>query len=168
MKLREILLLSATLSLMVYCSYTNVQHQRDLEYMTRDLNNTMLIVQQQQKKIDDLTLENKTLRKELDSIVAIGDCKITHYCTDPNCKICGGGGKTASGTQVREGVVAVDPKVIPLGSTVYIDGKQYVAEDTGGWIKGNKVDIVVAGGHQEALSRGTYYREVYIKKKEVN
>ena len=168
MKIREIILVSATLTLMVYCACNNIQHQRQVEYMTKDLNDTMLVVQQQQKKIEDLELENKTLRNDLNNIYAIGDCRITHYCMDPNCKICGGGGNTASGTPIREGVVAVDPRVIPLGSTVIIDGKEYKAEDTGGWIKGKKIDIAVAGGHNEALSRGSYYREVYIKKKEVN
>lgn len=59
-----------------------------------------------------------------------------------------GYGITASGTKARPGVVAVDPKVIPLGTKLYIqslDGtKDYgfaVAEDTGGAIKGNKIDL---------------------------
>ncbi|MGN1116595.1 MAG: 3D domain-containing protein [Candidatus Ornithomonoglobus sp.] len=60
----------------------------------------------------------------------------------------GGYSCTALGTQLRKGVVAVDPSVIPLGSKLYVvsaDGK-YVygeasAEDTGGAIKGNKIDL---------------------------
>ncbi|MCK9443365.1 MAG: 3D domain-containing protein [Tissierellaceae bacterium] len=59
-----------------------------------------------------------------------------------------GYGITASGTKARPGVVAVDPRVIPLGTKLYIqslDGsKDYgfaIAEDTGGAIKGNKVDL---------------------------
>ncbi len=56
------------------------------------------------------------------------------------------GDKTFLGTQIRPGIVAVDPDVIPLGSRIYIqypDGKgEYaVAEDTGGAIKGNRIDI---------------------------
>lgn len=56
------------------------------------------------------------------------------------------GDKTHMGTQVRPGVIAVDPKIIPLGSQVmikYPDGtKEYaVAEDTGGAIKGHRIDI---------------------------
>ncbi len=57
-------------------------------------------------------------------------------------------GITATGTFAKPGTVAVDPRVIPLGTKMYIvsaDGK-YVygyctAEDTGGAIKGNKVDL---------------------------
>ena len=57
-------------------------------------------------------------------------------------------GITRSGTQVRPGVVAVDPKVIPLGTKLYVkslDGSADYgfasAEDTGGAIKGNKIDL---------------------------
>jgi uncharacterized protein YabE (DUF348 family) len=57
-------------------------------------------------------------------------------------------GITRSGTRVRPGVVAVDPKVIPLGTKLYIkslDGRPDYgfasAEDTGGAIKGNKIDL---------------------------
>lgn len=53
-----------------------------------------------------------------------------------------GGGRTAMGTKARVGEIAVDPKVIPLGSRVYIEGVgARIAEDTGGNIKGNTIDI---------------------------
>ncbi|MGQ8875640.1 ubiquitin-like domain-containing protein [Paenibacillus sp. TSA_86.1] len=53
------------------------------------------------------------------------------------------GTKTASGTRVTEGrTIAVDPKVIPIGWWVYIEGLGFRrAEDTGGAIKGNKIDV---------------------------
>lgn len=57
-------------------------------------------------------------------------------------------GLTASGTKARPGVVAVDPKVIPLGTKLYIESLDgtpdygyAIAEDTGGAIKGNKIDL---------------------------
>lgn len=49
---------------------------------------------------------------------------------------------TATGTLCRHGVIATDPFVIPLGTRVYIPGYGYaVAEDTGGAIVGNKIDV---------------------------
>jgi len=58
------------------------------------------------------------------------------------------GNLTYMGTQVRPGVIAVDPRVIPLGTRVYIEfadgrGMYAVAEDTGGAIKGNRIDIAM-------------------------
>ncbi len=58
------------------------------------------------------------------------------------------GGITAMGTPTRQGAIAVDPRVIPLGSRVFVitdDGSVVygfaVAQDTGGDIKGNTVDL---------------------------
>lgn len=60
------------------------------------------------------------------------------------CKGCSGTTKT--GINLRENpdlkVIAVDPKVIPLGTKVFVEGYGYaVAGDTGGAIKGNKIDV---------------------------
>jgi uncharacterized protein YabE (DUF348 family) len=53
-----------------------------------------------------------------------------------------GGGSTATGTTVRKGTVAVDPRLIPLGTSMYIPGYGYgVAEDTGGAVIGNIIDL---------------------------
>lgn len=54
-----------------------------------------------------------------------------------------GGGITATGTRARWGVIAVDPRVIPYGTKVYIPqfNMTFTAEDCGGGIKGNKIDI---------------------------
>ena len=49
---------------------------------------------------------------------------------------------TASGMKSGRGVVAVDPKVIPLGSKLYVEDYGYaIAGDTGGAIKGNRIDV---------------------------
>lgn len=65
----------------------------------------------------------------------------TAYTSDPSEN--GGYSTTAMGTAIRYGVAAVDPNVIPLGTRLYIEGYGYArAEDTGGAIKGNKIDLV--------------------------
>lgn len=49
---------------------------------------------------------------------------------------------TATGKEIKEGMVAVDPGVIPLGTEIEIkDIGTFIAEDTGGKIKGNRIDI---------------------------
>lgn len=49
---------------------------------------------------------------------------------------------TATGKEIKEGMIAVDPKIIPLGTRIEIkDTGTFVAEDTGSKIKGNRVDI---------------------------
>lgn len=59
---------------------------------------------------------------------------------DGNCSGCRG--LTASGTPVKHGVCAVDPNVIPLGTLFYIPGYgQCRAEDKGGAIRGNRIDL---------------------------
>lgn len=51
-------------------------------------------------------------------------------------------GQTASGLKPQVGVVAVDPRVIPLGTKLYIEGYgEAIAGDTGGAIKGHKIDL---------------------------
>lgn len=51
-------------------------------------------------------------------------------------------GRTATGLQMRHGIVAVDPRVIDLGSKVYVPGYGVgLAGDTGGAIKGNRIDL---------------------------
>lgn len=79
-----------------------------------------------------------------------------------------GYGITFSGTKARPGVIAVDPRVIPLGSKVYvesIDGTSdygfAIAEDTGGAIKGNRVDIFI-GHRPSALRYGRRGVRVYV------
>lgn len=76
------------------------------------------------------------------------------------------GDKTFMGTTVRPGVIAVDPNIIPLGSRVYIEypdgtGHYAVAEDTGGAIKGNRIDIAMNSVGQ-AYDFGIQNVKVYV------
>lgn len=74
----------------------------------------------------------------------IGNFKLTAYC--PCYKCSGGyGSNTATGVRAQEGVtIAVDPRIIPYGTKVYIENVGYrIAQDCGGAIKGKKIDIYV-------------------------
>lgn len=59
--------------------------------------------------------------------------------------------------------IAVDPKLIRLGSKVRMSGKEYIAEDTGGAIKGKRIDLFV-GSHSEAMKFGKKLIEIYVEK----
>ena len=60
--------------------------------------------------------------------------------------------------------IAVDPRVIPLGSKVYVEGYGYaLAVDTGGDIKGNRIDLFMLS-EDEAMTWGRQPVRVYILK----
>ena len=93
---------------------------------------------------------------------ALGNFKLTFYCA---CELCSGGygNSTATGTTCTEGrTIAVDPSVIPLGSEVFIEGfGSFIAEDTGGAIKKNKIDIYL-NDHYRCYSLGVANANVYV------
>ena len=96
------------------------------------------------------------------SLTYMGVFRITHYCDCPKC--CGpySGGPTASGTMpTTNRTIAVDPSQIPYGTKVVINGQVYVAEDCGGAIKTNCIDIYVATC-EEGDALGMYYTDVYV------
>jgi 3D (Asp-Asp-Asp) domain-containing protein len=75
---------------------------------------------------------------------------------------CGGcGGMTALGRRAGKGIVAVDPRVIPIGTRLFIPGYGFaVAGDTGGDIVGNRIDLGF-DSWQEAMSFGRRDVKVY-------
>lgn len=93
----------------------------------------------------------------------LGSFRLSFYCTCEKCCGAYATGLTKSGTTVTEGrTIAVDPKVIPLGSRVYIDGYGvFIAEDVGSAIKENKIDIAVSN-HEQALKLGIDEATVYL------
>lgn len=98
----------------------------------------------------------------------LGEFKLTAYC--PCAKCCGkwANGITATGTTATEGrTIAVDPRVIPYGSSVTIyfaDGAShsYTAEDCGGAIKGNRIDVFF-DSHGAARAFGVQSAMVYVE-----
>lgn len=115
-------------------------------------------------------------------LIELGTVECTAYCPCHICchyKLkdgtwnCGGEGsekckemvanpKTSIGkTPKANHTVAVDPSVISYGTELYINGKIYIAEDCGGTVKGNKIDIYF-DSHEEAKSFGVKYAKVFI------
>lgn len=94
------------------------------------------------------------------------DVTITFYCCEEYPHICGtGNGITASGRRVTPYVsCAVDPDVIPLGSTVMLEHNGEMvylrADDTGAAVNGNHIDIAVPT-HDFALSLGIQTADIW-------
>ena len=108
---------------------------------------------------------------QVDAGYSIGSFSITYYSAYDGTQI----GITAGGTSMAGGniytsdgyrIIATDPSVIPLGTIVRVttsNGESFLAkaDDTGGAVKGNKIDIAVSSPNQAfALGRGTATIEI--------
>ena len=97
------------------------------------------------------------------TLINMGTCKITYYCACPECS---GpwGDLTATGTRCEEGrTVAVDPDVIAYGTKLLINGRVYTAEDCGGNVKGDHIDIYL-DDHDRTEKLGVDHTNVWIVK----
>jgi 3D (Asp-Asp-Asp) domain-containing protein/LysM repeat protein len=95
-----------------------------------------------------------------------GSKEITVKATAYTASCEGCSGTTATGLNIKdnpnEKVIAVDPSVIPLGSKVYVEGYgEATAADTGGAIKGNRIDIFIPS-EQDAINFGVKQVKVTI------
>lgn len=129
-------------------------------------------------KVENKTKSEKTEVNNEESIAkdekrSLGTFKLTAYCGCSKC--CGqyannrpvdeNGNEIVYGSigrVLRQGTsIAVDPNVIPYDTKVVINGHEYIAHDTGGAIKGNRIDVYFSN-HQEALNFGVQYKEVFV------
>lgn len=137
---------------------------------------------------DRVEISSEITRQPSDKVVSLGvkpkpgqapkyyskvlTCTATAY--DLSFESCGknpgdrGYGITATGTKAAYGTVAVDPRVIPLGSKLYIETSDgsfvygfATAEDTGGAIKGNKVDLFFPS-NADCMNFGRRSVKVYV------
>ena len=121
---------------------------------------TLLTVESEPETL--LQVEETVVQEEPEPEYITETFKLTAYCPCMQC--CGKtDGITASGTKATEGrTIAVDPDVIPFGTEVIINGHTYIAEDKGGAIKDNRIDVYF-DSHQDALEFGVQYADVLIK-----
>lgn len=111
---------------------------------------------------------------EVKEDIFLGNFMLTAYCSCYEC--CGeyalnrpvdsNGNEIVYGSigeVLTEGYsIAVDPNVIPYGTEVVIDGVMYKAQDCGGAIKGNEIDVYFAD-HKKAQEFAVQYKDVYLK-----
>ncbi len=134
----------------------------------------LIIAKESQPKIEDNILNNNLVSETAPVIEtpAIDDKKLVK--TTASTKATGAGasrgafsatayclkGRTAMGHGVRRGLIAADPRVLRLGSRVYVNAGPwsgtYLVSDTGTAIKGKKIDIWVPGcGEARKFGRRT-------------
>jgi len=147
------------------------------------------VVYEDGKEVSRHVVEEKILKQPINQILAVGTLnvvkasrgskmsyarklrvKATAYTADFNPQGVRDdpyAGRTASGTKARRNssgysTIAVDPSIIPLGTKVYVEGYGLaIAEDTGGAIKGNKIDLYM-NSYSEATDWGMQYVDLYI------
>lgn len=127
------------------------EHNETVVALTEDYNNALMAEREAEAK-------RKAEEAKRGRLVARMKC--TFYTGSPD----EGGSITALGTPVIPWyTVAVDTRVIPLGSKIRIEGYDgvFYCADTGGAIKGNIIDIAV-GSKSEANRLGVQYRNVYL------
>ncbi|MDR7074842.1 ubiquitin-like domain-containing protein [Fictibacillus barbaricus] len=140
------------------------------------------VVKENGKEVSRKLVTTKTLTESKDKIVAIGtkakpkpqpvvsrskapsnsgdrEIVVNSTAYTANCSGCSGVTATGFNLKANPGakVIAVDPSVIPLGSKVYVEGYGYaIASDTGGAIKGNRIDVFFSSQSQaESWGRKT-------------
>ena len=141
------------------CIYETKQHKNETTHKIEPNKEIKIVETETDREVDIQAVEP----------VSIGNFKLTGYCS---CSLCCGKWAYnrpdgvvygAIGEELKEGYsIAVDPDVIPYRTEVIIDGKTYKAQDCGGAIKGNRIDVYFED-HNDALEFGVQHKEVFIK-----
>lgn len=136
-----------------------ITYSKDGEEYERDLVSSETIPAENKKILRGTKIIWKTLDTTDGQIKYWKKMRVyaTHY--DSHCPGCDEW--TATGMKQGKGVIAVDPKVIPLRSKIYVPGYgMAIAGDTGGAIKGNIIDL----GFEDARTAGwnTKFIDIYL------
>jgi uncharacterized protein YabE (DUF348 family) len=138
------------------------------------------VTYQDGQKIGQEVVETKTIKKPVNEVVAQGTMQLAsrggsaekrgeRFEYSKSLRVSASaytytGNRTSTGTKPKVGTIAVDPSVIPLGSKLYVEGYGYGrAEDTGGAIKGNRIDLFMETERQ-CLNWGRRPVKVYVIK----
>lgn len=140
----------------------------ELDYETTETmaENTITTIETESNKEGDINQAAKP--------VSLGKFKLTAYCSCEKCcgKWANNRPKDKYGNEIVYGSIgerltadysiAVDPDVIPYGTEVIINNHTYKAQDCGGAINGNEIDVYF-DNHQKALNFGVQYAEVFVE-----
>ena len=130
-----ILSLVGTLVVFIYATGATMEQPETVENNSQNIiDNTVAI----NTNDDDTELVKKTSSVKAAGMVSRGAFNATAYCFS---------GRTAMGHGVRRGLIAADPRVLKMGSKIVVNAGSwsgtYLVSDTGGAIKGKRLDIWV-------------------------
>lgn len=169
-------IVSILLTIIVGWVYNDIGSKRTID-KTTETDKRITKEENRMIQTDNITIEteiNKGVDIQAIEPVSLGEFKLTAYCS---CSICCGkwaynrpidnnGNEIVYGSigeRLSEGYsIAVDPTVIPYRTEVIINGHTYKAQDCGGAIKGNRIDVYFED-HQAALNFGVQHVEVFVK-----
>lgn len=138
------------------------QNKSGCKYWWRGFYSCPSVFDSKMETMDGRAREERTIANAVETQTNTVEYLVTAYCGCVKC--CGKNDCiTATGTQATEGrTIAIDPSVIPYGTSVYIDGVgTRFAEDCGGSINGNRIDLYFES-HTDALNFGRQTKEVTI------
>lgn len=158
--IKMLIKLSIVLAIFIPVSYTimkiksNYQKIITENEVLQEYNDTLNeLVDQYESKLKELTTNGLKAQYMTFTVTAYDDCE--------QCQGIWVGHTSTGATPTPNRTIAVDPNLIPYGSLVIMDGVMYVAEDTGGSIKGNRLDVFV-GSHEEAVQFGKQEKEAIV------
>ena len=149
------------------------EHEKKITQETESDDVDFIVEETETVETEIVILEEELEEGVSDEKISLGEFKLTAYCSCEKC--CGIWAKNrpldengneivygASGAVLVAGrSVAVDPSVIPYGSEIEIGGDKYRADDCGGAIKGNRIDVYF-DDHQSALEFAVKKEEVFL------
>lgn len=162
-KARDIMLVTGLLSFLLYTGNSQSEACEPLPELIIEEEPIITLIEP--APVVELTTEEPEPEPQPE-LISLGEFKLTAYCSCEKC--CGKWAQNrpdgivygASGKELVPGYsIAVDPTVIPYGTTVIINEHEYEAMDCGGAIKDNRIDVYF-DNHTDALEFGVQYAEV--------
>jgi len=129
---------------------TRASMEEEKEKLEKDIAENQVLLDQlkgEEKEVQDILSEIKSRINAIQpsGMTLVGEWTLTataYYAFGSGGNDINGNGITATGLRARKGIVAVDPRVIPLGTKLFIPGYgEALAADTGGWIKNDRIDL---------------------------
>ena len=160
-----IIIVLTVITIIIGCIYKKHESKRIIEIDKKTIEQTI----EADKRIIEIETDKEDDANQAVEPVSLGSFKLTAYCS---CSLCCGKWANnrpngivygAIGEELKEGYsIAVDPAVIAYRTEVIINGHTYKAQDCGGAIKGNRIDVYFEN-HNDALKFGVQYAEVFVK-----